>query len=454
MTLHERFAPLFGRREARVHSLEYLRGLLAPLRRKRAAPLALALVDGRDEPDAPVVPLHRAFSTRAPGSAVPQEMQAVFAAQLVPATATWSLGTVGVLDASDFVKQGRHSVGVAPQHSGRLGKVANGQVGVFVVGVTPAGCALLDQQLYLPKSWSRARRLRRQTRVPVGTRFRTKPALAAELVRRTVAAGHVHFDRLVADEDYGKDQTLLATLEARGQCYVCAVPTTTLVWRTDPAQAAASDAEHRGRPQAAGRDAVVSVQELAAQVPAASWQARQVRDGAKGPLVFPFAAVRVWAVRRRRPGPPVWLLLRRALETGASVKYYLSNAAAHTPLAALAGAVCCRGRRDECFEDGKGYLGMGHYETRSWTSWHHHMSRVALRSSRSPGCGSDSKKTPARNAGPNGGPAAGRVAAARPDPGAGLAAAGLLPGTQPGRQEVACENLETEAEESNVPAPL
>ena len=231
-------------------------------------------------------------------------MQAVFAAQVVPATATWSLGTVGVLDASDFVKQGRHSVGVAPQHSGRLGKVANGQVGVFVVGVTPAGCALLDQQLYLPKSWSRARRLRRQTRVPVGTRFRTKPALAAELVRRTVAAGHVHFDGLVADEDYGKDQTLLATLEARGQCYVCAVPTTTLVWRTDPAQAAASDAEHRGRPQAAGRDAVVSVQELAAQVPAASWQARQVRDGAKGPLVFPFAAVRVWRCAAAAPVRP------------------------------------------------------------------------------------------------------------------------------------------------------
>jgi SRSO17 transposase len=379
VTLHARFAPCFGRTEARAHSLEYLRGLLAPLRRKNAELMALAVADDPATENAPVVPLQR-FLTRAPwpASGVQQQIQVVFAEQLVPSVATWTLGTVGVLDASDFVKQGQHSVGVAPQHSGRLGKVANCQVGVFLVGVTPAGCALLDHHLYLPKNWSHARRLRRQTRVPVGTRFRTKPALAAELVRRTLAAGHVHFDWLVADEDYGKDQALLQTLEARGQRYVFEVPSTTLVWRTDPAQEAASDAEHRGRRQAAGRDPVLSVRELAAQLPAASWQALQVRDGAKGPLVFQFAAVRVWAVRRRRPGPPVWLLLRRSLEEGAPVKYYLSNADAQTPLPTLAGAVCCRWRVDEWFEDSKGYLGMAQYEARSWTSWHHHMSLVAL----------------------------------------------------------------------------
>ena len=372
---HARFAPLFGRTEARAHSLEYLRGLLAPLPRKSAEPMALAVADDLAADKAPVVPLQR-FLTRAPwqASTVQHQIQAVFAEQLVPTTSTWALGTVGVLDASDFVKQGRHSVGVAPQHSGRLDKVANCQVGVFLVGVTPAGCALLDYQLYLPKSWSHARRLRRQTRVPPGTRFHTKPALAAALVRRTLAAGHVHFDWLVADEDYGKDQTLLHTWETRDQRYVVEVPTTTLVWPTDPAGAAASDAEHRGRRPTA----VVSVKELAAQLPASAWQTLQVRDGAKGPLVFSFAAVHVWAVRRRRAGPPVWLVLRRSLEPGVPLKYYLSNAAAQTPLTELAGVICCRWRVDEWFEDGKGYLGMAQYEARSWTSWHHHMSLVAV----------------------------------------------------------------------------
>lgn len=147
VTLQQRFAPLFGRKEARAHSLEYLRGLLAPLRRKSVEPMALAVDD-----DPAVVPLQR-FLTRAPwqASAVQAEIQAVFAEQLVPATTPWVLGTVGALDATDFVKQGRHSVGVARQHSGRLGKTANCQVGVFLVGVTPAGCALLDHHLYLPK---------------------------------------------------------------------------------------------------------------------------------------------------------------------------------------------------------------------------------------------------------------------------------------------------------------
>jgi SRSO17 transposase len=373
VTLHARFARLFGRTEARTHSLQYLRGLLSPLRRKSVEPLALALTE---DGDAPVVPLQR-FLSRAPwqARAVQEEIQAVFAAELVPAT-TWPLGTVGVLDATDFVKQGQHSVGVARQHSGRLGKVANCQVGVFLVGVTPAGCALLDDQLYLPRRWSRAQRLRRQTRIPVGTRFRTKPALAAELVRRSVAAGHVHFDWLVADEDYGKDQGLLETLEARGQRYVMEVPCTTLVWRTDPAQAAASQAEHHGRRKRPS--AVASVRELAALLPSSAWQTRQVREGSKGPLVFQFAAVRVWAVRHRRAGPPVWLLLRRSLEKEAPLKYYLSNAEAQTPVKLLAEAVCCRWRVDEWFEDSKGYLGMAQYEARSWTSWHHHMSLVAL----------------------------------------------------------------------------
>jgi SRSO17 transposase len=212
VVLHKHFAPLFGRKEARDHSLVYVRGLLAPLKRKSVEPIALSLGDD------PVVPLQR-FLTRSPwqAQAVQEAIQAVFAAQLVPSTASWPLGTVGVLDASDFVKQGRHSVGVAPQHSGRLGKTANCQMGVFLVGVTPDGCALLDHPLYLPKSWSRARRLRRQTRIPKGTRFRTKPVLAAELVRRTEAAGSVHFDWLVADQDYGKNHALLDTLEARQQ---------------------------------------------------------------------------------------------------------------------------------------------------------------------------------------------------------------------------------------------
>ncbi len=83
-------------------------------------------------------------------------------------------------------------------------------------------------------------------------------------------------------------------------------------------------------------------------------------------------------MRHRRPGPPVWLVLRRPLEEGAEVKYYVCNASADTPLAIMALVTGCRYRVEEWLEEGKSYLGMAQYEARAWSSWHHHMSLVAL----------------------------------------------------------------------------
>ena len=138
-------------------------------------------------------------------------------------------------------------------------------------------------------------------------------------------------------------------------------------------------ASGRGRrPSRARREAVRSVQAVAQSLPAGAWHTYQLREGACGPLVFQFAAVRVWAVRHRKPGPPIWLMIRRSLGPDPEVKYYVSNAAADTPLEALALVSGCRFRVEEYLEEGKSYLGMAQYEARSWSSWHHHMSLVAL----------------------------------------------------------------------------
>ena len=117
---------------------------------------------------------------------------------------------------------------------------------------------------------------------------------------------------------------------------------------------------------------------VGADLPAAAWTRLRVREGAKGPLAFEFAAVRAWAVRHRRPGPPIWLLIRRSLEPVPEIKYYVSNAEAGTPLGVLAGVACTRHEVEDYFEDAKSYLGMAQYETRSWVGWHHHMSLVAM----------------------------------------------------------------------------
>lgn len=379
--LHERFAPLFGRKEARQQSLVYLNGLLLHHGRKSAEPMALEFGTPGEQgiSQLQVLGLQR-FLTYSPWDYqdIQREIQAVFAEQLMPAAQTWSIGTVGVVDGSAFVKKGTQSVGVQRQHCGRLGKIENCQVGVFLTGVTPAGCALLDHQLYLSKEWAKDKKRREQTYVPQGIRFRTEPQIAADLLRRTQAAGQVGFDWVVADETFGRNGDFLDDLESLGQRYLVEVPVTTTVWTVDPASAVPPPRGRGRRPTRPRRDHVRSVKAVAESLPATAWHTLQVREGACGPLVFDFAAVRVWAVRHRKPGPPIWLVMRRSLGPDREVKYYVSNAAADTPLETLALVSGCRFRVEEFFEEGKSYLGMAQYEARAWSSWHHHMSLVGL----------------------------------------------------------------------------
>jgi SRSO17 transposase len=379
--LHQRFAPWFGRQEAREQSLVYLRGLLLAPGRKSAEPMALAFGQPDDEgiSQNQVLGLQR-FLTYSPwlAQAVQGEIQKVFAEELIPSTAAWPIGTVGVIDESGFVKKGTHSVGVQRQYCGRVGKKENCQVGVFLVGVTPAGTALLEHQLYLPEVWAADAERREETAVPESITFQTQPQLGIELLRRVRQQGRVSFDWVIADEHYGQKGQFLDDLEALGQRYVVEVPTNITVWTVDP-KAHVPPPQHQGpRPTRPKREQVHSVQAIAQSLPASAWQVLQLRPGAKGPLAFAFARVRVWAVRQRKPGPACWLLLRRSLEPDAEVKYYLSNAAADEPLGTMALVTGTRYRVEEFFEEGKGYLGMAQYEARAWPSWHHHMSLVAL----------------------------------------------------------------------------
>ena len=145
---HERFAPLFGKDQAQDHAYDYLKGLMVCPERKSIEPIALGVGIGQ------VSGLQK-FIGVAPWQYddVPADIQATFADDLVPSVARSPIGVVGVIDESAFAKKGRHSAGVARQHNGRLGKEDNCPVGVFLVGVTPDGVALLDHQLYLHGSW-------------------------------------------------------------------------------------------------------------------------------------------------------------------------------------------------------------------------------------------------------------------------------------------------------------
>jgi SRSO17 transposase len=373
---HERFAPLFGKEQAQDHAYTYVKGLMVCPERKSIEPIALCTGTGQ------VSGLQK-FIAVAPWQYddVQAEIQSAFVDELVPSAAGTPIGTVGVIDESAFAKKGAKSAGVARQHNGRLGKEDNCQVGVFLIGVTPAGAALLDHQLYLPGSWyegDAAPQRRAEAHIPQDLPFRTKPQIAASLVRGVTVLGVVGLDWVTADEEYGTNGDLLDELEQLGQHYVMEVPTTTTVWTADPASCVPPYSGRGQPPRRPSREAVCSVAELAAGRPADAWQRLQVREGAVGPLVFEFAAVRVWAVRHRKPGLPIWVLIRRSLEETPEVKYYVSDGDAETPLGVMALVACTRHQVEDFFEDCKGYLGMTQYETRSWVGWHHHMTLVGL----------------------------------------------------------------------------
>src|SRR4051795_11598380 len=377
VNFHERFAPLFGKDQAQDHAYDYIKGLMVCPERKSIEPIALLVGHGD------VSGLQKFVGAGPwPYDDVQAEAQSLFADELVPSGIGSPVGTVGVVDESAYTKKGTHSAGVARQHNGRLGKEDNCQVGVFLIGVTPAGSALLDHRLFLPQDWCaptrEAKDRRAEAHIPEGLPFRTKPRIAAELVRAVAVLGTVALDWVVADEEYGRAGHFLDELEGLEQRYVVEVPVTTAVWTADPASCVPAYSGRGRVPTAPARDAVRTVAALAAELPASAWQALQVREGAIGPLVFEFAAVRVWSMRHRKPGPPAWLLIRRSLGAEPEVKYYVSSADAATPIATLALVACTRCRVEEFFEDCKSYLGLAQYETRSWAGWHHHMTLVGL----------------------------------------------------------------------------
>lgn len=380
----EDFRSVFGRRETQTHAQIYLKGLLSCMRRKTCESIALRFAETRD--GAPCaekeVVAMQSFITHGkwlPGRAM-QKVQAAFATELAPSCRKWSIGLVGVLDESGFEKSGTESVGVARQYCGRLGKVENCQVGVYLVGVTPDGTCPLDQQLFLPEAWIKDKVRRRNTQVPKKITYQSKPEIAAEMIGRTHEAGHVKFDWITGDALYGDSGPLRAALEAADQRYVLAVRPNLTVWFVDPGNRTTVTLGTKGRKKHGTwrHPNCRSLKELGKDLPAEAWQAMQVREGSKGPLVYEFARMRVWIPQEGRLAQPGWAVFRRSLDRPGEVSYYLSNAGEETTLEELALVVSTRWRVEEYFEDAKKHLGMADYETRAWTSWHHHMALVAL----------------------------------------------------------------------------
>jgi len=373
---HRLFQPLFQRREQRTWSAFYLCGQLANLEHKTIEAMVLTLRG----PDVNAVRGLQQFIGQGRWAA---ETLVIHGQALV---AEWFGEPDGVVivDGSGFPKRGPYSVGVAPQYCGHLGKVANCQQGVFLVYAATRGYTFLDERLYLPECWfGEAYRERWQRGgIPKAIRFQTEPELGVEMIRDLASRGVVPFRWVTADETYGKSPTFLDGIAALNKWYLVEVPSDTRVWlHTPPVEPPGRGlmGPPRTRPRVA-RNAPQprEVRELAIRLPKLKWTRRVIKEGNQGPLVAEFAFLRATAIREGLPGPRVWVIFRRTWRPEPEIKFYFSNAPTTCPRNEFIRVSGLRWPVETALEEGKGEIGMDHYETRSWLGWHHHMAHTFL----------------------------------------------------------------------------
>lgn len=344
-----RVADRFFRVEPRRRAAAYVRGLLAPLADKNGWTLAEA--SGDVTPDG----MQRLINAAAwDVEGLRDDVRAYVAQHLGQADG------VLIVDETGFVKKGTKSAGVQRQYSGTAGRVENCQLGVFLAYTAGKNRALIDRELYLPKSWVADRERCRGAGIDDEVEFATKAILARGMLDRALAAG-VPASWVTADEAYGQDSKFRSWLESRRVGYVVAVPRN----QTIPAVAGSSRADH-----------------LVARAPEQAWKRRSAGDGAKGQRLYDWAVAELPVYDDTTP--PGWqrhLLVRRQIthdETEPELAYYLCFAPVGTTDEQLVTVAGARWAIEECFQTAKTEVGLDHYQVRRYDAWYRHITLAML----------------------------------------------------------------------------
>ena len=365
----EQFSDCFARRDTRGHFPVYVRGQLSELPRKSVEPMALAA-------DTPVRTLQE-FLTHLMWDEDRMRQQV---ARIV-AQEHGDDESVGLIDETGWVKKGDQTPGVQRQYCGSVGKQENSIITVHLGYAARDFHCLLDGDLYLPESWSADRARCRRAGIPDPVIYRPKTDIALEMYDRAVANG-VHFEWLTFDEWYGAKPPFLRALKARHQKFVAEIPRDFTVWIKAP-RVTTRAFRRRGRGRGrriprllAGSRAAQTVEYLTQSHPALAaqpWQTWRIKDTHKGPLVWRVKHVLV-SIKDEQglPEGPYHLLVCFHPFTD-EIKYFLSNAPPDTPVKKLLRVAFGRWPIERCFEDGKGEVGLDHWEGRRWLGLKRHL---------------------------------------------------------------------------------
>jgi SRSO17 transposase len=358
----DQFKDCFGHRAQHVSLRQYIDGVLSDSARKSMA----AMLARVSEPTSYQAFQH--FITHAPwqAEALWRRLRRV----------TPERTGILILDETSFPKSGPHSVGVARQYCGALGKVANCQVAVTAALWAGGRTWPMGAVLYLPEAWTSDAARRTSARIPAAVHFQEKWRLALTLLRQTRAAA-ITLTAVVADAEYGDNSTVRRTLHRLQLPYALGISPTLTVFRGTPTLRV-----DRRQPRPRNRDGgwpdrdPVDVRALSDAVAAHDWRRVRWRNGTNPPWEADFVACRVTPAtdwRQRRLAPEVWLLCERGLGPTGRRRHYLVSLPATATLPQLVRLAHQRWAIEQHYQDLKTELGLDHFEGRSYPGWQHHM---------------------------------------------------------------------------------
>ena len=361
---------LVGRTERRHWASVYIRGLMLDGERKSVEPMAARMPDGNVQAMQQLV------------GQSPWEWNPVWERLGRRMTAELEPDSLWVVDDTGFPKQGPHSVGVARQYSGTLGKTGNCQVAVSLHHVGDHGSAVLGWRLYLPEEWTNDPRRMEEAGIPKHVVFKTKWQLALEIVDQ-VRSWQLPDRIVLADAAYGDVTEFRDALEQRNLPYVVGVSSNLGVWGKPPKTSIPPKGDGPGRSPTHydyGKQRPTNVKDLALK--AKGWKKVRWRQGTKGWLESRFIALRVRPshgyVRGKPPHEEAWLLVEWPEGEPEPTKYFLSDLPVHYTLRRLVRLARSRWKIEQDYHQLKEELGLDHYEGRGWLGWHHHMTLVML----------------------------------------------------------------------------
>jgi SRSO17 transposase len=370
----ERVAKAAGHADRSVPLKNYCTGLLLPGERKSVEPMAARLA-----PDN-VRRMHQSLHHLVADAAwSDKEVLGQVRNYVLPTMEKKGVVVCWIVDDTGFPKKGSHSVGVARQYCGQVGKQDNCRVAVSLSVATWNASIPIAWRLYLPEVWASDAKRRKQAGIPEGIQFETKPQIALGQIRQAVEDG-VAPGVVVADAGYGIDSQFRKAITELDLEYAVGVQSSVTVWEPGKQPLPAMPYKGMGRPTRLLRrnkdHQPVSVKQLALALPAETWKRVNWRQGTKQKLRSRFAAVRIRPAHRdywqAEPHPEEWLLIEWPKSEAEPTKYWLSTVPGKTKLKDLVGIAKQRWIIERDYEELKQELGLGHYEGRGWRGFHHH----------------------------------------------------------------------------------